>query len=401
MTFDPFAPTSTFTRGTIRIPDDRLVRDNAYHFVVSPVDKVRVFITGGAGGPRESSLYLARALELGDAPSFDVQQVGADVDVLSTSSTTTGADGRPRTAPTVVILNDVAVSPLLAERLQKYVEAGGGLFLAFGPRASWPSGADILPGLPGAPVDRTKGPAGRLGALEYGHPVFEAFRAPRSGDFSSARFYNYRTVTAAPGAQVLARYDDGVPALLERRVGRGRVMVWTSALDVGWNDLALKPVFLPFIHRVAANLASYTLRRTSFTVGEVLPGGDRGAGAATRSALSPSGERIPLGDATSGVVELREQGFYEIRDGERDPAPMTFASNVDLSESDLTAVDPRDVTAGATGKAGGAAAAGSNTTFTAEEQERSQRVWWYLLFAGMLFLAFETVLSNRLGKVRV
>ena len=401
VTFDPFAPTSTFTRGTIRIPDDRLVRDNAYHFVVSPVDKVRVFITGGAGGPRESSLYLARALELGDAPSFDVQQVGADVDVLSMPSTTTGADGKPRSSPTVVMLNDVAVSPLLAERLQTYVEAGGGLFVAFGPRASWPAGVDILPGIPGAPVDRTKGPAGRLGAVEYGHPVFEAFRAPRSGDFSSARFYNYRTVTPVPGAAILARYDDGVPALLERRVGRGRVMVWTSALDVGWNDVALKPVFLPFIHRVAANLASYTQRRTSFTVGEVLPGGERGATSATRSALSPSGERIPLGDGTSGVVELREQGFYEIREGERDPAPRTFASNVDLNESDLTSIDPRDLAAGATGKAGGAAAAGSNTSFTAEEQERSQRVWWYLLFAGLLFLGFETVLSNRMGKVRV
>ena len=401
VTFDPFAPTSTFTRGTIRIPDDRLLRDNAYHFVVSPVDKVRVFITGGGGGPRESSLYLARALELGDAPSFDVQQVGADLDVLSTPATTTGADGKPRTAPTVVILNDVAVSPMLAERLQKYVEAGGGLFVALGPRASWPAATDILPGVPGSPVDRTKGPAGRLGALEYGHPVFESFRAPRSGDFSSARFYNYRAITPAPGAQTLARYDDGVPALVERRVGRGRVILWTSALDVGWNDLALKPVFLPFIHRVAANLASYTQRRTSLSVGDVLPGGEPGAPTATRSALSPSAERIPLGEGTSGVVELREQGFYEIREGERDPAPLTIASNVDLRESDLTPITPGDLAAGATGKAGGAVPAGANTSFTAAEQERAQRVWWYLLFAGLAFLAFETVVSNRMGKVRV
>ena len=37
----------------------------------------------------------------------------------------------------------------------------------------------------------------------------------------------------------------------------GRVLVWTSTLDVTWNDLALKPVFLPFIHRVGATLAAY------------------------------------------------------------------------------------------------------------------------------------------------
>jgi hypothetical protein len=57
--------------------------------------------------------------------------------------------------------------------------------------------------------------------------------------------------------------------------------------------------------------------------------------------------------------------------------------------------------AGATGLAGGAAPAGSNATVTNEERERTQRVWWYLLFAGMLLLAAETVMSNKLGKVRV
>ena len=59
-------------------------------------------------------------------------------------------------------------------------------------------------------------------------------------------------MTPAPGAQVLARFDDGAPALLERRVGSGRVLLWTSSLDLAWNDLPLKPVFLPFVHRSCA-----------------------------------------------------------------------------------------------------------------------------------------------------
>ena len=67
----------------------------------------------------------------------------------------------------------------------------------------------------------------------------------------------------------------------------------------------------------------------------------------------------------------------------------------------MTPVDPQEVAAGATGKAGGADAAGANGTYTNEERERTQRVWWYLLFAGMLLLGAETVLSNRLGHVRV
>ena len=80
---------------------------------------------------------------------------------------------------------------------------------------------------------------------------------------------------------------------------------------------------------------------------------------------------------------------------------VTVAANVDLEESDLTPIDPQHVAAAAMGRAGGAAEAGTNATFTLEEQERAQRVWWYLLFAGLLLLVTETVISNRMGTVRV
>lgn len=390
VTFDPFTPASKFTRGSVRIPNDRLAADNAFHFVVTPRDRIKIVLAGRAGAAREVNLYLERALELGETPSFDVLQ--RSVENITTDDLSTAA---------VVVLNDVAVSPQIAERLGTFVENGGGVFVVLGPRATWPGAPDILPVIPGQPADRSRGTPGRIGVLEYGHPIFETFRAPRSGDFSSARFYGYRSVTPAPAAQVLARFDDGAPALMERRTGRGKVIAWTSSLDVAWNDLALKPVFLPFIHRVAANLAAYTQRPDSLTVGDVLSGREPGAKNTGRLALTPSGERIPLDDSTTGVVLLQEAGFYEVKSGDKDPAALTVASNVDLAESDLTPADPQDVAAGATGKAGGGAAPGVNQNVTIEEQERAQRVWWYLLFTGLLLLGLETVLSNRMGHVRV
>lgn len=390
VTFDPFTPSSKFTRGTVRLPDDRLAADNAFHFVVTPRDRIKIVLAGRAGAAREANLYLERALELGETPSFDVIQ--RSVENISTDDLATAA---------VVVLNDVAVSPQIADRLGKYVENGGGVFFVLGPRATWPGSPDILPVVPGQPADRSRGTPGRVGVVEYGHPIFETFRAPRSGDFSSARFYGYRSVTSAPGAQVLARFDDGAPALVERRTGRGKVITWTSSLDVAWNDLALKPVFLPFVHRVAANLAAYTQRPASLTVGDVLSGREPGAKTAGRVALTPSGERVSLDDSTTGVVQLNEAGFYEVRSGESDPAALTVASNVDLTESDLTPMDPQDVAAGATGKASGGSNAGVDRTVTIEERERTQRVWWYLLFMGLVLLGVETVLSNRMGHVRV
>jgi hypothetical protein len=380
-TFSPFVPTAKFTRGTVRVGDDRLAADNVFHFVVSPNQRVKLIIVDRPGASRATSLYLAQALARSESPAFDVtqRQMG---NVTPEDISSAG----------VIVLNDVPVSQTMAEQLQKFVEAGGGLFVAFGERATWPAAVSgAIAATPGGTADRTRGTPGRIGSVEYGHPVFETFRAPRSGDFSVARFYTYRQVTAEPGAQILARYDDGAPALLERKVGQGRTLAWTSTLDVGWNDLALKPVFLPFIHRIGATLASYQQRPASRTVGDVAPAVS--SAGVPPVVLTPAGERLSQ-EGQPGVVELKEQGFYQIRAGERDPEPRPIAANVDLSESDLTAIDPQEVVAGVTGLAGGAAAPGANGTVTNEERERTQRVWWYVLFAGLLLLAGETLLAN-------
>ena len=247
----------------------------------------------------------------------------------------------------VVILNDVPVGDGLADRLARFVIGGGGLLFSAGPHASWPAGrADVLPGLPGTIVDRTTGTSARLGTLEYSHPIFELFRAPRSGDFSSARFYSYRAVDK-PVASVLARYDDGTPALMDRKAGEGRVLLWTSTIDLGWNDMPLKPVFLPFVHTVVRYLSEYAEPPSSQTVGQVVPA-PRALHAATASrgatiAMAPSGARLTLG-AEDGAIELAEQGFYEVRtQGAGPEGAIVLASNVDLSESDLTAMDPREL----------------------------------------------------------
>jgi hypothetical protein len=383
--FTPFTPAATFTRGSVRLGDDQLARDNVFHFVVSPARRVKLIVVDRPGASQAASLYLAQALALSEAPAFDV--------VRRQMGNVTAAD---LAAGGVVVLNDVPVSETLARQLAAFVEGGGGVFAALGERAAWPSSAGAtVPALPAGTADRTRGTPGRIGAVEYGHPVFESFRGPRSGDFSTARFYNYRQVTPDPAAVILARFDDGAPALLERRVGNGRVLVWTSTLDVGWNDLALKPVFLPFIHRVGATLASFQQRPPYMTVGDVAAPPRQAAAAQAPVVLSPSGERLAA-EADAGAIELKEQGFYEIRAGDRDPEPLTLAANVDLAESDLARIDPQEVVAGATGLAGGAAPAGSNATLTNEDRERAQRIWWYLLFGGLLLLTAETVLANRI-----
>ena len=387
VTFDPVTISSRNMRATVHTSDDALGADNTFNFVLSPTQPVRLALVdrGASGG----TLYLSRALAIGDAPRFET--------VTRPAESLTDDDLRKSSA---VLLNDIPVSLPLARRLARYVEQGGGLFVAAAARASWPGEVDLLPASLGAPVDRTRGDAARIGAIEYGHPVFEPFHAPRGGDFSTTRVYGYRNVTPAKGAQVLARFDGGAPAVVERSVAGGRVLLWASSLDTSWTDLPLKPVFLPFVHRSVQHLASYREPRPWLTVGEVLDPGVAAAVPKTpeaqRVVLTPSGRRLPLDDEGSDVMELTEQGFYELRTAKADSDVAVVATNVDPTEADLTPMDPKDIVLAVGNNAQGAPTAG--VPMTPEAREKNQRLWWYLLFTGIVLLGTDTLLSNRLAK---
>jgi hypothetical protein len=387
-TFAPVTLSGSEVRASVRLAQDAMDRDNAFHFMVAAGRPVRTLLVERPGR-RDAGLYVSRALAVGDAPRF----LTTPRDAESLSSDDLQAAG-------VVVVNDVQVSSGLAERLGKYVERGGGLLIVAGPRGTWPQErAAMISALPGEAIDRTRGQVARLVGLEYGHPIFEPFRAPRSGDFSAARFYGYRALTLQQGAGVLARFDDGAPALVERRIGSGRVLVWASSFEMDWSDFTLKPVFLPFMHQIGRHLAAYREPEPWLTVGEVLDPANAVVAqqpADVRTVVAPSGQRIALDPEGGDVVELQEQGFYELRgQAATGPPAATVAANVDLAESDLTPMDPKEVIASVTGAGTAAAGAAGTAEMTDATREATQRVWWYLLFAGAILLAAETFVSNR------
>ena len=390
ITFQPFTLTpGVAQQGAARLSDDALAADNMFRFVVQPIEPVRVLLVqrpwAGASG-----FYLEQALAIGEAPRFETVTRSAD-----TVSDTDLADAD------VVLVHDVAVGDNLARRLQRHVEDGGGLLLAAGPRSTWPADVALLPGVLGGAVDRTRGTAGRVGALEFEHPVFEVFRAPRSGDFTSVQMYGYRTLEPVPNAQVLAQFDSGTPALLEQQVGEGRVLLWGSSMDITWSDFPQRPVFLPFVHRALRHLASYVEAGAWLTVGDAfdagtIPGLDLDD---TYVVVTPGGQRLPLDEEGGTVLSLDEQGFYEVRtDSEADDANAVFvASNVDPFESDLSPLNPEDLAVAAMADVAPGEAE-VDAVLTAEAQEQRQRLWWFLLVAGLLMLGAESILANRLSQ---
>ena len=395
------------TRGVVSVRPDALPADDAFHFTLSPSQELSVLVVEPPDPHANQTLYLRRALELSETPPVRVaiRKVGQ-----------LGAADFATTA--LVVLNDVAFPQgEAARRLADFVVRGGGLLVVLGEHSTpgaWTGDVPqrLLPGAVGTTVDRTGDAGGTLVSLEYTHPVFELFNQPRSGDFATARFFRYRTLDVrgdplADTTTVLARFDDGAVALAERRVGAGRVLVWTSTLDNFWNDLALQPVYLPFVHQAARYAARISEEKPWFTVGEALdigkqaaagaPGGARWDGGAELVAQAPSGARVQLGGRSGPrALELREHGFYEIRRlGATAGSGRTVAVNVDPAEADLSRMEPSELTAAVT-RQGAAAQAAAFGLAAPEEAEQRQSLWWYLLAVAVGLMALETVMANRI-----
>lgn len=400
--FAPFTLTAQFTRGEVRLGEggEGLLQDNTLSFVASPGGDLQVVVADPLG-PGDSNLYLSGALDIAEGAGFD-------------ASVTRGLPSDDELSRSEVVILNGGPFPGGSEgdRLRAFVEDGGGLLMVLGERSSVPSvHQQFLPATIGAVSEGAT--ERRIGFVDYDHAIFEAFRGPRSGDFSQAVFYRTRLLTETDG-QVLARFDDGTPALVEAQRGRGRVLVWASGLDRFWNSLPLQPIYLPFVHRVTRHLGGR---------GEVLPWHLAGstvnlAGLAATAgsweipegavAMEPGGGSVPL-DPDRLLLQLDRRGIWEVRPpGQRPDHPLALAVNVDVSESDLTQMDVQAfaVSVGGTATASqtGSEAAGppeATVEIREEDYEKSQSFWRYLLAAAFLLMVSETMLSNGLSRHRV
>jgi hypothetical protein len=405
VTFEPFTLPGPFTRGEVSVSADGLTPDDARRFAISPGRARSVLVVRGASAGGRSTLYLERALGIS-------RGAGYRVDVRGSGALT--ADLAQRS---VVVLSDVPLSGPAADNLRGFLEAGGGALVVLGESSRVaPAAAGLLPATVGAPVDRLE--AGRLGYVDYSHPVLETFAGPDGGDFSRARFYRYRALTPVDSARVLARYDDGQPAMVEGRVGQGRVIVWASSTDNFWNDLVLQPLFLPLLHQTVTYLTGHGPVPEAYVAGDVLDLGDPEAlglrrtddlptGARVedeRVALTPNGETVAIEPGTRALLDLPEHGFYQVRaPGSEEARPVTVAVNVDIEESDLRAMDPEElvlaVQAAPVADEEGQVAGGASVV-RVEDLERRQGFWRFLLIGAFVLLAAETVMSNRLSRGR-
>jgi len=399
--FDPFPIGGEIIRGTLHAGADGLSVDNTFHFVIQPGQALSTLIVEPDRASSTDSLFLRHALEIGSRPLFRVQ---------TRQSSQLQPDDLEGVS--VVFLNDAPYpAGSVGRSLREMVESGGGLIVAVGELsdpASWQSdtAAGLIPSF-GEVVDRNADLGGTLASFDVNHPVFEVFKEPRSGDFTSSTFYRYTALQPGLQDDILASFDDGSVAISERPVGSGRVLVWASTLDAYWNNIPQQPVFLPLAHQLAKYAAGYNEAPPWYLTGEAVALTGRGGArlpTGTEVTLAPHAGGSPtahtVGEANGGLT-LEEQGFYDLSWSEAlEERLVTIASNLDRRESDLTPLDVDELAAAVRWRGGSDARSEVVIASTPDERETRQAFWWYLLIGAFLLLVAETTLSNRLAIAR-
>ena len=415
---------------TARLHADRCPFDDQRSFALRVIDEVNVLLVDGDPGaePRDSEVfYLRNALTPVPAELRDR--------FFIKTRTVTGAEFEKtalRDFDAVVLANVVDLSPLAADALQAYVRSGGGLLVFPGSRISVPfynglllAERGLLPAafgtVRGEAFDETKADRPekffRLQTKDYAHRIVELWKDPASGSLGSAQFYRAFTLQPAkksdvPGdaglPAVVLSYADGEPAMMERPFGLGRVVQFSSTADGAWNDLPVRPIFLPLMHRTLGFLRersgdrlniragtpfthTVTAERAgkSYTVTE--PGAKLGA-ARTRTVMVKNGTpQIEQSDTSA-------TGAYAIHFVEETGNAVRFAAASDPAEGDLHELSAADL-----------AALGSTpriVRWTPEADLRGQmererngtELWLPLALAAIGLVVAETLLGNRFSR---
>src|SRR5262245_32491723 len=179
---------------------------------------------------------------------------------------------------------------------------------------------------------------------DQNHGIFKPFKTSTRVALNSAQFFAYTNVEAKPNAVVLAKYEDGSPVIVESSNDDHGLIVFNSTVDSRWNDLPLKPSFLPLFHEMVRYLTRYNESRGWYVLGEAIPV-TAGLENAAAAVIDPKNERKALGTLAAGQTKFftpELPGYHEIRVG---PDTRMVAVNPAASEGNLDSMPPEDLLA--------------------------------------------------------
>lgn len=400
------------------LEDNVLAADNRRYLVVPVEQPGRLLLVEGEPRMVKSeweTFYFERAVKVystgvsgGRAYEVFVQGVRGELDRIDTA----GFD-------VIVLANVPRMSREAVRKLENYVRRGGSLIIGLGRRVDHQSYNEIVsPKLIPCRLDRTvlngNRPPFRIGAFLDKEKPLSIFSKSRQGDLTLPLFTGYVALDLPPDSEgrVLAKFDSGAITLAEFNIGHGKVMLWTSSLDTDWNDLPLRPIYLPFWGEILEYLEDATAPPANVLVGEAVEinadFSPEAESVTSLQVLMPNGrtERFEVDPAQGSFRTFFTQtsipGFYRLQyppgQGIKRVFPEIFAVNVSPEEADLTCVSDEEIETRLAGWNVKKLSRTSRITAQLSAARKGLAVWDILLLALVAVLLVETVYANRIWQ---
>ncbi|MCE2414315.1 BatA domain-containing protein [Candidatus Poribacteria bacterium] len=449
--------------GYLTLTDDRLNIDNRHYFAFDVLGEVRVLCVGeqteyltlalnphtdgfrqqNSGQSSVVNRQLREDLVKSDSSLTDNRKLITDnysnTMILPTQCTPDEFETFPLEDYDVIILADVGtISLRMSAQLQEFIRQGKSL-IAFVSSHSDPTSYNLsqnawLPAQLGNPL--TWVPPQRVQAYEETHPIFDIFPSEGFSMQYAPQFYNGIALQPSSESNVIARFGDDTPFLVERSQGTSAVMLYncgllarlvpasptTSARTATYtNDLLVNPYFLPMLQQsvLYATIASNNILTGRRHVGDTYTGYyPRSAGGKASIRLMTVGsqqeasgsletdgfQRFPIAvlpiaeDGTLRFQDTELPGIYQVEVQTQNRIQRDFfAVNVDTTESDLTGI-PLAQAAARVGAQTTADQEIEGTTVAADAynvQRHGREIWGELLILVVCLMLFESFLSNR------
>ena len=294
-----------------------------------------------------------------------------------------------RQSDVTVLLNVGGLSTSQAAAVTNYVDSGGALLIAPGDRVEPELFNQQFESIAPAVLQSQESDGDDylvIADFDRRHPILR----PLDSEWS-ARFEGRWRLVPNQEADVLMQFDNTEPALVERNVGAGKVILFASTMDLEWNNLALQGLFLPFVHETLRHLVEPETDQRSYQIGDNFsldPSGE----ATTISAQDTNGNAIEFSN-DGYVIQAASPGFISANiDGEA----VHFAINILPEEANFARTSVENLyDAIINPDTNPVRSREVQTAQLIEELERPQRIWWWILSLVMLLIIAESLIANR------
>ena len=310
----------------------------------------------------------------------------------------------PQIESAPLIISTDALPGEQLKSLNRVLKAGKMVLLVLKDAAAGTKTISQLAGIEGLSVDEAPpGNYAMLGQINFEHPLFAPFASPRFSDFTKIHFWKHRRLNMdkTPAAKVLARFDNGDPALIQVAVGQGTLFVLTSGWQPVDSQLALSSKFVPLLYSMLEQSGGIKAQLSQYTVGDavLLPGLAAAANTNTSAMVrKPDGSQVKLATGEK-FTQTDLPGIYTVAS----TPPVRFAVNLDPAESETAPLPIEELERlGVPVKAPSAQNASElerkRQHLQAAELEHRQKLWRWLIVAALVVLVGETLLAGWLTR---